>query len=433
MPGSCGPGTAASTPGPEPTAAERDGRQSRPYGIFIAAFLADLTVACVGLCLQYLSISMGAVPRVLGMLGAFGGAGYAVSCLTVGHLCDRIGRKRSALIGVTGAAIMWMLYPFVPNPVWLLGLVPFGGAFLGFLWPAMQAWLAERTPAGPRALNRNLGLFNMAWSSGILLGPLLAGLLWRDYLPKLPFFICAGIAALMIGVLMGTRGGGSGVRRTAGPAADHAAEGDPRLWRAFLWLAWLGNFTSWYGGSTIQTMFPKLGLDRELHLSHLTVSTVVFSYWGGLLTVFFLARLTQRWQYRPWLLIGAQLVSVGGMLMAALLATTALEFGLCFALSGSAGGLTYVSSLFYSINGPARSCGRRTAWHEGILGTGGLLGGLLSGEIAMAFGLRAPYIGVAVVVCAGVIGQMGIWLRCRPRDPATDASALDAHARGPNQ
>ena len=177
----------------------------------------------------------------------------------------------------------------------------------------------------------------------------------------------------------------------------------------------------------------KLGLDRELHLSHLTVSTVVFSYWGGLLTVFFLARLTQRWQYRPWLLIGAQLVSVGGMLMAALLATTALEFGLCFALSGSAGGLTYVSSLFYSINGPARSCGRRTAWHEGILGTGGLLGGLLSGEIAMAFGLRAPYIGVAVVVCAGVIGQMGIWLRCRPRDPATDASALDAHARGPNQ
>lgn len=419
-PAGCGPG-AATLPQPgEPEAESHDTLMSRPYGIFATAFLADLAVACVGLCLQYLSIAMGAVPRVLGMLGAFGGAGYAISCLTIGGLCDRIGRKRSALIGVSGAMVMWIVYPFVPDPVWLLALVPFGGAFLGFLWPAMQAWLAERTPAGPRALNRNVGLFNMAWSSGILLGPLLAGLLWRDHLPKLPFFVCAGIGALMIGVLLATRGGGSGVRQAARAASDHIAEGDPRLWRAFLWLAWLGNFASWYGGSTIQTMFPKLGLDPELHLSHLTVSTVVFSYWGGLLAVFFLARLTQRWQYRLGLLMASQLLSVAGMLMAALLATTALQFALCFALSGAAGGITYVSSLFYSINGPARSCGRRTAWHEGILGTGGLLGGLLSGEIAMAYGLRAPYLGAAMLVSTVTIVQLIVWFRC---SRGTSASA----------
>ena len=418
-PAGCEPGSATLLPPVEPDAEGHDTLMSRPYGIFLTAFLADLAVACVGLCLQYLSISMGAVPRVLGMLGAFGGAGYAASCLTIGGLCDRIGRKRSAIIGVGGATIMWIVYPFVPDPVWLLALVPFGGAFLGFLWPAMQAWLAERTPAGPRALNRNVGLFNMAWSSGILLGPLLAGLLWRDHLPKLPFFICAGIGAMMIGVLLATKGGGSGVRQAARPAADHAAEGDPRLWRAFLWLAWLGNFASWYGGSTIQTMFPKLGLGPELHLSHLTVSTVVFSYWGGLLAVFFIARLTQRWQYRLGLLMASQMLSVAGMLMAALLATTALQFALCFALSGAAGGITYVSSLFYSINGPARSCGRRTAWHEGILGTGGLLGGLLSGEIAMAYGLRAPYIGAAILVSTITVVQLTVWFRCTAGAPAS--------------
>jgi len=167
-------------------------------------------------------------------------------------------------------------------------------------------------------------------------------------------------------------------------------------------------------------MFPKLGLDPELHLSHLTVSTVVFSYWGGLLAVFFLARLTQRWQYRLGLLMASQLLSVAGMLMAALLATTALQFALCFALSGAAGGITYVSSLFYSINGPARSCGRRTAWHEGILGTGGLLGGLLSGEIAMAYGLRAPYLGAAMLVSTVTIVQLIVWFRC---SRGTSASA----------
>ncbi len=424
VPPSCGADAPEPIQTTEPDRPVDDRLLSRPYGLFAAAFLSDLAVACVGLCLQFLGNSMGAVPRVLGMIGGLGAAGYAASCLTLGSLCDRIGRKRSAVIGIAGATMFWIIYPFVPSPLWLLALVPFGGAFLGLVWPAVQAWLAERTAPGARALNRNIGLFNIAWSSGLLLGPLLAGLLWRDHLPRLPFFICAAIGCAIVAILLRTGGGGRGARQPAGTQTGCAADVDPRLWQVFLWLAWMGNFASWYAGSTIQTMFPKLGLDPGLQLSHLAVSTVVFSYWGGLLAVFFLARMTQSWQYRLWPLIGSQALSMLGMLMAARLATTAPQFALCFALSGAASGVTYVSSLFYSINGPPWSCGRRAAWHEGILGSGGLLGGLLSGEIAMAFGLRAPYVGVATMVGLITLAQLMTWLRYRqsagaPHDGAT--------------
>jgi MFS family permease len=298
-------------------------------------------------------------------------------------------------------------------------LVPIGGAFLGFVWPAIQAWLAERTAVGARALNRNIGLFNMSWSSGLLLGPLLAGILWRDHLPKYPFFFCAGIGLVMVLVLLSTRGGGSGVHREPGASSGHTADVAPRLWRALLWIAWLGNFVSWYAGAARQTMFPKLGLSNELAMTHFSVSVVLFCYWGALFAVFFLARMTQRWQYRLWPLLAAEAVGIIGMLGAGLVADTPWQFGLCFALSGAAGGLTYVSSLFYSINGPAENCGRRTAWHEGILGSGGLLGGLLSGEIAMFYGnLRAPYVGVAIMIAIIMVTQMGVWLRCAPRSSA---------------
>ena len=81
----------------------------KPWGIFSAAFLRDLAQGCVGLSLQFLAVAMGAVPRILGMLGAFGSTGYAITCIFAGGWSDRIGRKRSAAIGMVLVATMWLL------------------------------------------------------------------------------------------------------------------------------------------------------------------------------------------------------------------------------------------------------------------------------------------------------------------------------------
>jgi len=396
---------AAAHPVPGP-----DGSVRKPYGIFAAAFLIDLAVACLMLSLQFLAVSMGAIPRVLGMIGAFGSGGYAATCVFSGGIADRIGRKRSATIGIFSAAVVWLLYTKAPNPYWLLAMVPFGGAALGMVWPAVQAWLAERTASGQRALNRNLGLFNVSWSAGLLIGPLVAGYIWRDDFPALPFVLCAATGGVVVIVLLLTPGGGPGVRQQRQSATDDAdGAQDHALWPLFMKLAWAGNFSSWFVGATIQTMFPKLGLSAEMALSHRLVGVVIFCYWGALMGSFFLARTTQRWQFKMWPLIVAEAFSLLGMLCAGLYANSAVAFGICFAIAGGAAGVTYVSSLFYSITGSPESCGRRTGFHEAILGVGSLAGGLISGEVATMFGLRTPYLAAASIIFAVVLVQVLVW------------------------
>ncbi len=394
-----------------PAVSGSTGALTKPYGIFASAFLMDLAVACMGLALQFLAIGMGAIPRVLGMLGAFGSGGYAVVCMLGGGMADRIGRKLSAIIGVFSVAVIWLLYTIAPDPYWLLVIAPFGGAALGMVWPAVQAWLAERTASGRRALNRNLGLFNVSWSTGLLIGPLVAGYIWRDDFPALPFILGAGIAAVTIVVLLLTPGGGPGLRQQQQSGVDEAATTDEHTWwPLFMKLAWAGNFSSWFAGATIQTMFPKLGLSPELALGHQLVGIVIFCYWAALMAAFFLARTTQRWQFKIWPLIMAEILSLLGMLLAGLYANSAAAFCICFAISGTAAGVTYVSSLFYSITGPLANCSRRTGFHEATLGLGSLAGGLISGEVATrCLNLHAPYLAVATVIFLVVLVQVVAW------------------------
>lgn len=385
---------------------------ARPYGIFASAFLMDLAVACVGLSMQFLGVSMGASPRVLGMLGALGAGGYALVCVFSGRIADRIGRKRSAIVGVFMTSVVWTLYTIAPNPYWLLAMVPFQGAFLGMVWPAVQAWLADRTAGNQRALNRNLGLFNMSWCTGLLLGPPLAGILWNDAHPSLPFYLCVGVNVVAVVVLLLTAGGGPGLAKPAQASATGAEAVDcHQLWPVFMKLAWLGNFASWFAGSAVGTMFPKLGLSAELGLTHAQVSYIVFAYWAALFTSFFLARTTQRWQFRLVPLIVAEVLSLSVMGAAALFARSGVGFALCFAGAGICSGVTYVSSLFYSINGPSESCARRAGYHEAVLGAGSTIGGLLMGEIAMHLGLRSPYMTVACVFAVVLIVQGIVWAR----------------------
>ncbi|NLJ36948.1 MAG: MFS transporter [candidate division WS1 bacterium] len=391
----------------------------KPWGIFSAAFLLDLAQGCVGLSLQFLAVAMGAVPRILGMLGAFGSTGYAITCIFAGGWSDRIGRKRSAAIGMVLVATMWLLYTLAPTPTWLLLMVPIGGGALGLIWPAMQAWLAERTSPNQRALNRNLGLFNVAWSSGLVLGPIAAGYLWLDSLPARPFIVCASIGVCVLLILLRTPGGGPALRRDMASGKDQALH-ESHAWERLMKLSWVGNFGSWFAGATILTMFPKLGID-ELGFSHPTVGILIFCYQGALTAMFFLARTTQRWQGKLWPLPVAEWVSLCAMLFAALYARSAPAFGVCFALSGAAAGVTYVSSLYYSINGPSETIGRRTGLHESILGIGALAGGLISGDIAMRMGLRTPYIAVAIVLALVILFQLVVV----SRHPRGDVHSLE--------
>jgi MFS family permease len=88
-------------------------------------------------------------------------------------------------------------------------------------------------------------------------------------------------------------------------------------------------------------------------------------------------------------------------------------FGVAFAVAGMGAGVTYVSSLYYSLEGHAVSRGARAGIHEAVLGSGVFLGPLFGGFVAEIFGLRAPYIMSALVFVAVAIAVYMGWRQMR--------------------
>ncbi|MEN6548530.1 MAG: MFS transporter [Armatimonadia bacterium] len=365
--------------------------------LMVVAFLVDFGVACLSIGVQWRAIDMGASAMVCGLLGTVSSAAYAIVCFFSGGLSDTWGRRRPAVIACSVSATVWLALLLTKNPYQLLALMPLSGAALALLWPSLQAWLAEFSGGSRHRLNRTISLFNICWTSGIALGPLAGGLLSGQ--PYLLFLLPAAVTYLSIWALYATP---SAVKDgDAVPQLDTKVH--PDKIRVFLFLAWIGNFASWYCRGTVSAMFPKLG--DELLFSHLTVGVLVFTISAAQVFAFGLARLSHRWHYHLRALIGAEIVGIVGMLMAGL-TSNQYVFALAFILSGCCAGVTYVSSLMYSLEGAVQSRGKRSGLHEAVLGSGSVIGPLLGGVIGETLGLHATFAACAAVFGLAIIAQL---------------------------
>lgn len=363
-----------------------------------AAFIMDLCAAMTMLAVQDLGIyRLNAEPFMLGLFGTAGSVTYTLGCLFTGTLSDRYGRRRCAILGCVGAAVGWWFLAQAKSAVTVLSLTPLVGLSASLFWPSLQAWLAELTEGGRRELSRNIGLFNILWSIGFMLGPVVTGYLW-GVAPELTFRLPAALVLLEgIALALTPRG----VRRDE-PSVEEFQQSHEDGDR-FLKLAWIGNFAAFFAGAIVMVMFPKLGV--TLRFSDPTIGWVLFAYRMGQVAVFVWTRYEHRWQYRLWplpLALGLAAVGsgVGGV------TSNIVVFSLGFALVGACAGLTYVSSLFYSLHARPDGRARTSGFHEAVLGSGGFLGPLLGGIAAQSFTLHAPFfLGAAVLVLA-VMAQL---------------------------
>lgn len=383
--------------------------------IMLVALLVDLGVACLSLGIQFLAIDLHATNLVLGLLGALGSLAYTVGCLYSGGVSDRLGRKLPAVVGCTVAATVWLLMSLARSPYYLLALVPLSGLAMSFLWPPAQAWISELSGGGSRRLNRNLSLFNIAWTAGIMTGPLLAGYTYgvSRFLPFLLAVVPGYLAALVLA-------------RT--PVADHGS-GRPvhshttaprAVVQMFLVLSWLGNFGSWFARGVLSNLFPKLATD--LNFSHQVVGILIFLVGVGQIIAFILARFTDRWHHRLWLLIVAEVAGLAGI-ASPLWTQSPVWLGVGFVGLGIGAGITYVSSLTYALQGHAEERGQRSGLHEAVLGSGGLLGPLVGGLLAQKAGLMVPFTAGAWVFGAVVLIQVIYFIRQRRHIHAAMAKA----------
>lgn len=384
------------------------------YKIFVAALVMDLAIAVIGLGVQLLGNHLGARPSILGWLGTVGPLAYALGCLFSGRLSDRFGRRLLVSLSCVVCGIAWLTMTQAGSPMQLLAILPFSGGGISLFWPPLQAWMSEITVGGRERLNRNIGGFNIAWTIGLMLGPVVAGFAWALG-TKAPFIIAAagaaGIFLLVQTIPREVPGGGE-----PAPEDEDSGRPDSQVAARFLHLAWIANFASWFGRGLNIVVFTKLA--TEMGLSASTIGMTVAMFLAGQLLMFLYLRNRPGWQYRLWPLVTALLVAAAAWILA-WFARSPYVFGTAFAIAGMGAGVTYVASLYYSLDGQAVSRGAAAGIHEAVLGSGVFLGPLFGGFVAEHIGLRAPYIMSALVFVATAIAVYLAWrqmqrsLQCR--------------------
>lgn len=368
------------------------------------------------LAVQLTGVALGASATMLGILGCVGGIVFTVSCLGSGRLADRFGPRRAATLAVTLSIAVWLGMAAADRIELLLGLVVLSGAAGAFFWPSVMVWLSNLTSDGVRALTRALGLFNISWSTGLLVGSVVAGALW-DWAGQDAFYFAVGAGLIVLTLLQVA----PVHKKTAQQQQTRRATEthDARLGQRLCILGRVGLIASFFSTAMVLALFPKVG--AELGYSSAFVGWAAGMPYLSAMLVFALARVSSWWQYRPYKLWLA--IPLGGAGMG--LATFAggqWQFLVAFSLAGLCTGISYLTSQFYGLHQPEDRRGASMRYHEASVGTGAVAGPLLGGLIADHTGwLPAAFaLATGAMVVAGLV-QIVLWTvtgRKRERSPA---------------
>jgi MFS family permease len=127
----------------------------------------------------------------------------ALASVPGGRLADRVGRPRTVIWGmVLASAGMWLLPFAARDRLPLLGLAALllGGSYA----VSSPAWLALMSEAAPRgAMGMTMGASETAQGAGLIIGPLLGGVLYDVLGPRTPFL--ASAALLTAGAVLAAR------------------------------------------------------------------------------------------------------------------------------------------------------------------------------------------------------------------------------------
>lgn len=391
---------------------------------YTAAFVMNVVIACNGIGISLLvtrdpAFRAAHVYALLALLFACASAGSVSGSLLLAHFSDRIGRRPTILMALAGISLTALLLAAVGSWATLFLVVVIQACAMGTFWPSLEARITDG--ADGREMAGRLGQFGIAVSIGLLAGPVIGGAM-SDLHVRAPFYGAALLTGLLLLVLaVAFRGQAAHLDghhpsgdRTDGP--DEPALLAPSIRRAFLVSAWVANGTICAAASILRGIFPRfasLPIARGgLSMSGLEAGWIVSAISLSMLPVFLILGRYSCWHYRlRYLLLGQAAACAGCLLFALCHSLAALTLGAL--LYGIGGGVTYFSSIYYSLHAHSARAAQ-SGLHEAVMG-GGFIAGMLVTAAFMwyAHSHRTPYWICIALILTGIAAQAAIVLRAR--------------------
>lgn len=383
--------------------------------IFPASFWMAMTVNAVNLGLVfYASNHFKATATQVGILYGVYNLSYMLACLLFKKILQRVRPQICVLIATCGmlSGLLGIYLSPRLEPAYFFQAIC--GLSTALFWPPLMGWLTEGYE-GER-LGRITGLYNLCWSSGAIIGPLLAGHLGADDSAR-PLRYCIAAYALLLAFLW------FGYRRqddaqsgklppntpsdTAADAADAAPSGRQTTMR---YPCWLGGLCAWATSGMILNIYPLFAEDAQgLGLTKPAIGTLLFVRALAMTGAMSLMGFIKHWHFNFAQLLGGHFLlalAVLGLGCSKDMTLIVVLLAVCGILAGHA----YSNSMFHGVSG----CQDRTfrmAIHEVVLAIGAVIGSVLSGQIYQRWGSAPPlFICTALFMLPAIVGDI-IWRR----------------------
>ncbi|MGA2179981.1 MAG: MFS transporter [Verrucomicrobiota bacterium] len=242
------------------------------------------------------------------------------------------------------------------------------------IWPTIEALVSEgETPEGvPRAV----GIYNITWAVTNATAYFIGGTFIQTFGFRSIFYLPIGIVLIQLALIFWLQNHAAELARLAVnkppavPPPPDPHRPSPAKAKAFLRMAWLANPFAYIAVNTLIAVIP--GLAARLHLSPMLAGFICSLWCFARLGTFLMLWSWTGWHYRfRWLVTAFGLLVVS---FAAILTVPSLAVLLVAQIFfGTAIGLIYYSSLFYSMDA-SEIKSEHGGIHEAAIGAGNFIG-----------------------------------------------------------
>lgn len=316
-----------------------------------------------------------------------------------GKLADKHGRKSMLIRASIGMATVMILIGFVQNVYQLVGLRLLMGAVSGFI-PAATILVASQTPS--EESGRALGVLSTGGVAGMLIGPVIGGLLADLIGLRQVFWITGMMLFITFSICLFVKE----IKKPACEEQDTASR-KPLNKKAFLALTGGIFVTTFLLQASIMSIQPFL----TLYVGELAKDTSYIAFLAGVVTAAsgvsnmiaapFLGRLSDR--VGPQKILITCLVVVGVLLVLHAITMYVWQLILLrFLLGFGLGGLLPAINTYLKKIIPDSLTGKAFGYNQTAQYMGNVAGPLLSGLIASRFGIPVVFIisGVILIINA---------------------------------
>ena len=361
--------------------------------LYVSTFLTQMCLSIVFIATPILAYVMKASPFLIGLIGACGGATYAIMTRVFGPVSDRFSRKKLLFTAEVVQGFSIALFFFSQDPYQLIFARFVLSVAAALFWPLAAAYVVDLV--GTDKLSQALVSYNVSWSSATIIGPQLGGLLISWFSTRASFLVALAVfffaAALL---LLGTEANINRSHHTFNPNKNEKLVRESSKVFPLIY-AFLLAFTS----ATLSAIFPayatQLGVPADLIGFMFLLSGLIQT-----LTIFSANRLQFKFRERILLLMSSFFL-ICSLAMIGLTSVTPLFF-VGFAIFGLGQGMAYSTAIFLVLRGSGSRRGKAAGMFESTLGVGFFIGPLVGGALYQVSGGYPYFFGVFVSLCVMV-------------------------------